>query len=67
MRRQLLPALRMLLVPTVLTGLLYPLAITAIGHTVFCDMAYVSLITAASGEVCGSALSGQAFDSVELA
>ena len=65
MRRQLLPALRMLLVLTVLTGLLYPLAMTGIGQTVFGDKADGSLITDASGKVVGSALIGQAFDGDE--
>ena len=62
MRRQLLPALRMLLVLTVLTGLLYPLAMTGIGQTVFGKQADGSLITDADGKVVGSSLIGQAFD-----
>ena len=65
MRRQLLPALRMLLVLTVLTGLLYPLAMTAVGQTVFGSKADGSLITDATGKVVGSALIGQAFDGDE--
>ena len=62
MRRQLLPALRMLLVLTVLTGLLYPLAMTGIGQTVVGKQADGSLITDADGKVVGSSLIGQAFD-----
>ena len=65
MRRQLLPALRMLLVLTVLTGLLYPLAMTGIGQTLFGDKADGSLITDASGTVIGSSLIGQTFEGDE--
>lgn len=65
MRRQLLPALRMLLVLTVLTGVLYPLAMTGIGQTVFGEKADGSLITDADGRVVGSSLIGQAFDGGE--
>jgi K+-transporting ATPase ATPase C chain len=65
MRRQLLPALRMLLVLTVLTGLLYPLALTGIGQTLFGDQADGSLVTDADGNVVGSSLIGQAFDGDE--
>jgi K+-transporting ATPase ATPase C chain len=65
MRRQLLPALRMLLVLTVLTGLLYPLAMTGIGQAVFGDKADGSLITNADGKVVGSALIGQSFEGDE--
>jgi K+-transporting ATPase ATPase C chain len=52
----------MLLVLTVLTGLLYPLAMTGIGQAVFGHRADGSLITDADGRVVGSALIGQAFD-----
>jgi len=52
----------MLLVLTVLTGLLYPLAMTGIGQTVFGEKADGSLITDATGKVVGSSLIGQAFD-----
>ena len=61
MRRQLLPALRMLLVLTVLTGLLYPLAMTGFAQVAFADKADGSLVKDAKGNVVGSALLGQAF------
>ena len=62
MRRQLLPALRMLAVLTVLTGLLYPLAIFAIGQAAFSHQADGSLVRDADGTIVGSSLIGQAFD-----
>lgn len=65
MRRQLLPALRMLAVLTVLLGLLYPLAMTGIGQTAFGTKADGSLITDAKGTVVGSSLIGQAFEGDE--
>ncbi len=62
MRRQLLPALRMLAVLTVLTGILYPLAVTGIGQVVFGSKADGSLVHDATGAVVGSSLIGQPFD-----
>ena len=60
MRRQLFPALRVLLVLTVVTGLLYPLVVLAIGQGVFSDRADGSLIRRDS-HVVGSSLLGQNF------
>ena len=62
MRRQLLPALRIFAVLTVLCGLAYPLLITGIGQAAFGDQADGSLIKDASGAVVGSSLLGQAFE-----
>lgn len=62
MRRQLLPALRMLAVLTVLTGILYPLAVTGVGQAVFGSKADGSLVHDATGAVVGSSLIGQSFD-----
>lgn len=64
MRRQLVPALRMLLVMTALTGLLYPLVVTGIAQTAFADQADGSLVTV-DGQVVGSRLIGQAFEGEE--
>ena len=64
MRRQLLPALRMVAVLTVLCGLLYPLAMTGVARAVFADKADGSLVER-DGEVVGSSLVGQAFSSPE--
>jgi K+-transporting ATPase ATPase C chain len=61
MRRQLLPALMMMVVFTVITGLIYPLVITGISQVAFNDKADGSLVENADGEVVGSSLLGQTF------
>ena len=60
MWQQLLPGLRMTLVLTVLTGLIYPLAVTGLCQVFFRDKANGSLITV-NDQVVGSALIGQNF------
>jgi K+-transporting ATPase ATPase C chain len=65
MRRQLLPALRTLAVLTVLCGVLFPLAVTAVAQVAFADQADGSLVTDAEGKVIGSELIGQAFEGDE--
>jgi len=60
MRRQLRPALLMMLVFTVLTGIAYPLVVTGIAQTGFADKANGSLIKR-GGTVVGSHLVGQSF------
>ncbi len=60
MRRQLFPALRMLLMLTVVTGILYPLAVLVIGQGAFSDRADGSLVRR-DGHVVGSSLLGQGF------
>jgi len=60
MWQQLLPALRMTLLMTVLTGLIYPLAVTGLCQMLFRDKANGSLITV-NGQVIGSELIGQNF------
>jgi K+-transporting ATPase ATPase C chain len=64
MWQQLLPALRMTLVMTVLTGLIYPLAVTGLSQVLFRDKANGSLITV-NGQVVGSELIGQNFTKPE--
>lgn len=61
MRRQLLAAVMMLLVFTVITGLAYPLVVTGISAGVFDDKAEGSLVENAEGDVVGSRLIGQSF------
>jgi len=60
MWQQLLPALRITLVMTLLTGLIYPLAVTGLCQVLFHDKANGSLITV-NDQVVGSALIGQNF------
>lgn len=64
MRRQLIPALRMLLALTVLVGLAYPLAMTGVAQVLFPDQAGGSLVER-DGDVVGSRLIGQAFTAPE--
>jgi K+-transporting ATPase ATPase C chain len=65
MRRQLFPALMMMLVFTVITGLAYPLVVTGIAQGLFNDKADGSLVENADGEVVGSSLIGQSFSEPE--
>jgi K+-transporting ATPase ATPase C chain len=64
MFQQLLPAFRMTLLLTVLTGLIYPGVVTGLCQLLFHDQANGSLITA-NGQVVGSSLIGQAFTKPE--
>ena len=60
--RVLWAGLRALLVLTVTTGVLYPLAVTGIAQLAFPGRANGSEITDASGKVVGSALIGQTYN-----
>ncbi|MEQ1884799.1 MAG: potassium-transporting ATPase subunit KdpC [Bryobacteraceae bacterium] len=64
MWQQLLPALRMTALMTVLTGLIYPLAVTGIAQIVFPGKANGSLIQK-DGHIIGSTLIGQKFTKPE--
>jgi potassium-transporting ATPase KdpC subunit len=61
MRRQLFPAVMMMVVFTFLAGVVYPLVVTGISQVAFHDKAEGSLIENADGEVVGSSLIGQTF------
>src|SRR5215510_12039430 len=64
MGAQLRPALIMLVVLTVLTGIIYPAIVTGIAQLVFPGQANGSLIVK-DGKVVGSTLIGQAFDDLK--
>jgi K+-transporting ATPase ATPase C chain len=64
MKEQIRPALTMLLILTLLTGVVYPLAITGLAQLFFPDQANGSLIVR-DGKVIGSKLIGQYFDKPE--
>jgi potassium-transporting ATPase KdpC subunit len=61
LRRQLRPAITLLIVLTVITGFAYPAAILAVAQVVFPSQANGSLIVV-DGKTVGSSLIGQAFD-----
>jgi K+-transporting ATPase ATPase C chain len=60
MRRQLLPALRMMLVFTVVLGLAYPVVVLGVSQVLFKDKANGSIVSVNGTEV-GSSLIGQSF------
>ena len=61
MRRQILPAVLMVVVLTVICGLAYPLVVTGVAQAAFPDKADGSFVTDAGGNVVGSGLIGQGF------
>ena len=65
MLKQLLPAVRATLGLAVLTGILFPLAVTGIAQVAFPHQASGSLIRGADGKVVGSELIGQPFSRPE--
>ncbi|RKE39885.1 K+-transporting ATPase ATPase C chain [Paraburkholderia sp. BL23I1N1] len=61
MKTLLRPLLVLFILMTVVTGVIYPIVVTAIGHTAFAHQANGSLLER-NGKVAGSALIGQQFD-----
>jgi K+-transporting ATPase ATPase C chain len=61
LRHQLLPAVMLLLALTIITGVIYPAAIAAVGQVAFPNQANGSFITTTDGRKIGSTLIGQAF------
>jgi K+-transporting ATPase ATPase C chain len=55
------PAAMLLLLLTLLTGVIYPLVVTAFAHTFYADKANGSLIYDTKGQAVGSVLIGQSF------
>jgi K+-transporting ATPase ATPase C chain len=64
MLKQLGPGLRLTIVFTILTGLLYPVVMTGVSEAIFPRQANGSLITV-NGKVVGSSLIGQSFSKPE--
>jgi K+-transporting ATPase ATPase C chain len=62
MFKQFLPALRVLVALTILTGLVYPFVVTGIAQGAFPKAANGSLLPAVNGKSPGSTLIGQPFD-----
>jgi potassium-transporting ATPase KdpC subunit len=60
MWQQLIPALRITLVMTVVTGFIYPMLVTGLAQALFLERANGSLVRK-NGKVIGSSLIGQAF------
>jgi K+-transporting ATPase ATPase C chain len=61
-RQRLWPAIALLAVLTLVTGVLYPAVVTAIAQVAFPHQANGSFITTADGRTIGSSLIGQCFD-----
>src|ERR1043166_9045020 len=61
--KNLITAILMTLVTTILLGLIYPLAVTGIAQAVFKDEADGQLIRGSDGALLGSRLIGQPFSS----
>ena len=61
LRHRLWPAIALLIVLTVVTGVIYPLVVTAVAQVAFPSQANGSFVTTADGRTIGSSLIGQAF------
>jgi K+-transporting ATPase ATPase C chain len=65
MLKELLPALRLTVILALLTGLAFPLFITAASQLMFADQANGSLVRSADGKVIGSRLLAQRFEAAK--
>lgn len=63
MRRNLLTAILMTVVTTILLGIIYPLVVTVLAQVIFPDKANGQLIRAGDGHIIGSRIIGQPFTS----
>ena len=61
LRHRLWPAFALLLVLTIITGVIYPVLVTAVAQVAFPKQANGSFIVTADGRTIGSSLIGQAF------
>ncbi|RFQ25443.1 potassium-transporting ATPase subunit C, partial [Pseudomonas sp. ATCC 13867] len=66
MLKQLRPAIASLILLSAVTGIAYPLAVTAIAQVAFHDQANGSLVRDEQGNVRGSALIAQKFDGAQV-
>jgi K+-transporting ATPase ATPase C chain len=62
LRARLRPAITLLIVLTVLSGVIYPLVVTAVAQVAFSRQANGSFLVTNDGRTVGSSLIGQAFD-----
>jgi K+-transporting ATPase ATPase C chain len=62
LRTRLRPAILLLIVMTVITGVIYPLVVTAVAQVAFSRQANGSFLVTNDGRTVGSSLIGQAFD-----
>lgn len=61
LRHRLWPAIALLLVMTLITGVIYPVVVTAVAQVAFPSQANGSMVVTADGRTVGSSLIGQAF------
>jgi potassium-transporting ATPase KdpC subunit len=62
LRHRLWPAIALLIALTVITGVVYPVVVTAVAQVAFNRQANGSMVVTADGRTVGSSLIGQAFD-----